>query len=171
MLPSIDVRLQTVMKALTEVVIPALPTDEGLARDQARLVVGHLQMISLQWKHAAKFEAGSLIQLCGLARGLMSECAAELAPADHDILTVLVAGAEAVDHSDVDATRDAAVALGKAVDAIVSGRGSARPVSAAMTEVVLRYAKTQAWRERAWSAAQQLDPDAAELPPIEAIIG
>ena len=60
MLPSIDLRIQNLVKALQEVVVPAIPERERLARDQAMLVIGHLRMIAVQWKSALLFEAQSL---------------------------------------------------------------------------------------------------------------
>ena len=35
--PDLDLRLKSVLKALTDVILPALPADERMAREQARL--------------------------------------------------------------------------------------------------------------------------------------
>ena len=50
--PDIDLRLQSMLKALTDVIVPALPAQERMAREQAGLLIGHLQIISEQWRHA-----------------------------------------------------------------------------------------------------------------------
>ena len=60
MLPSIDLRIANMIKALEQVILPALPKRERLARDQANLVIGHLRLMSPQWKTAVRFEEVTL---------------------------------------------------------------------------------------------------------------
>ena len=60
MLPSIDLRIANIVKALEQVVLPALTARERLAKDQVNLCIGHLQMIAQQWRWAAAFEAAVL---------------------------------------------------------------------------------------------------------------
>ena len=52
MLPDIDLRLTNTIKALSDVVLPALPTGEALAREQAQLAIAHLGLVQQQWKAA-----------------------------------------------------------------------------------------------------------------------
>lgn len=56
MTPSIDDRLASVIRALTEVVLPHLPPEASLAQEQAQLAIGHLQILRAQIDLAPDFE-------------------------------------------------------------------------------------------------------------------
>jgi hypothetical protein len=70
MLPNIDLRIGNLVKALEQVILPALPASQRLARDQVRLVIGHLRMLGGQWKTALRYEEISFEELAALARDL-----------------------------------------------------------------------------------------------------
>ena len=70
MLPSLDVRFRNMVKAMQEVVAPAIRDDEKLAQEQVRLVVGHLSIMKEQWKTAVRYEAGSFRMISELAAAL-----------------------------------------------------------------------------------------------------
>ena len=48
MTPTIDDRLASIVRALTEVILPHLPPEASLAQEQAHLAIGHLQIIRAQ---------------------------------------------------------------------------------------------------------------------------
>ncbi len=56
MTPSIDDRLASVIRALSDLILPALPPEAGLAIEQAQLSIGHLQIIHAQLAAAPAFE-------------------------------------------------------------------------------------------------------------------
>jgi hypothetical protein len=57
MIPSVNDRLASVVRALTDVVMPSLPPEAGLAKEQIQLAVGHLQILQVQLDGSLAFEA------------------------------------------------------------------------------------------------------------------
>ena len=43
--PSIELRIKTMVRALTEIIIPAIDRDNSLAQEQAGLLIGHLHVL------------------------------------------------------------------------------------------------------------------------------
>jgi len=161
-LPSIDLRIANMIKALEQVILPALPKRERLARDQAALVIGHLKLVSGQWKAALRFELVTLDDLIGLANNLAGILQGEIGARLRE--AAVVAGK--ADRADVLAVEAAFTALGKVVDAAIVGGPDAAPLPRAATDAILNYGARQAWRERIWFKGNGLDPDKAELPEI-----
>ena len=60
MIPSIDERLASVVRALNEVILPHLPPEASLAQEQVQLAVGHLQILRAQIDAAPAFEREEL---------------------------------------------------------------------------------------------------------------
>ena len=164
--PDIDLRLQAVLKALSDVILPALPAEERLARDQTRLVMGHLEIIHEQWQYALKFELENLALACELARDLAAlnaDCTL-----DED-LSAALAVADAVANSDYQAVSQAHRALKAVIDRLLTAGQTDTALSPSMLAAVLRYNQRRAPRERIWHRAAGLDPDAAQLPSIAAL--
>ena len=164
--PDIDLRLQAVLKALSDVILPALPAEERLARDQTRLVMGHLEIIHEQWQYALKFELENLALACELARdqaALNADCTL-----DED-LSAALAVADAVANSDYQAVSQAHRALKAVIDRLLTAGQTDTALSPSMLAAVLRYNQRRAPRERIWHRAAGLDPDAAQLPSIAAL--
>lgn len=55
MIPSADIRMSSMMRALSGVIIPALEHDAN-ARDQAQMVLGHLHALRVQYDWLEEFE-------------------------------------------------------------------------------------------------------------------
>lgn len=165
MLPSIDLRIDNLLKALEQVILPALPDSARLAQEQVRLVAGHLAIIKSQWKHALRFESGSLDTMIDLARTLAGAVTEAQA---HGLQTALAA-VDGTDRHDLAAIEGAVGTLGKAVDAVILGDDGRQPLSVAARRAIMDYGRRQSLRERAWFVGHGLDPDKGELPPIDAI--
>lgn len=165
MLPSIDLRIATLVKAIQQVILPALPASERLAQEQARLIVGHLGMIADQWKHALPFELRSLENM----RALAEELAPLVAPAQSTALTTALAATADTDPTSIEPVQAAICTIGKAVDAVILGDDGRIPLPDAARKAILRYGKAQSFRERAWFGGSGQDPDRAELPAIRDI--
>ncbi|HMO68292.1 MAG TPA: hypothetical protein PKE25_06450, partial [Novosphingobium sp.] len=69
MIPSIDDRLASVVRALTEGILPHLPADASLAQEQVQLCIGHLQILRAQIDAAPAFEREELADAAALAAG------------------------------------------------------------------------------------------------------
>ena len=140
MLPNIDLRIQNIVKALEQVIIPALPPGEKLAKDQAGLCIGHLNMIARQWKQCAQFEATSLAAMEALGRKLASL---------------------------VDPVFAAQI---RAIDKAILGRDGRFALPSAAWNAILDYGDRQSLRERSWFSDNGLDPDRLTLPGIAQVV-
>jgi hypothetical protein len=84
-IPSVDDRLASVVRAITDVILPGLPPEAALAREQAQLSVGHLQILRAQLDSAPAFELEELTDARALGTALVAkgqggpECTAALA--------------------------------------------------------------------------------------------
>jgi hypothetical protein len=162
MLPDIDLRIDNMLKALEQVVMPALPAQEKLARDQANLVIGHLRMVKDQWRFAVKFEGGSLANMIRLG----TEIVGQADPLFRDRLEGALAMAAAADPTDQGALTEAIVELGGIIDEIILGDDGRIELPPGAFAAIIAYGGRQAKRERSWFAGTGLDPDRAELPTI-----
>lgn len=158
--PSVPDRLNSAVRALSCVVLPALPPEASLAREQLQLVIGHLQITLAQYADAPGFEAEESADFAGLAEEL-------LAIADGGAETMAAAGRL---RSTVDARHgipplEATAALQQGIDALLlalaaDGAAAARDRSGAL---VLDHGTTRAVKDRKWFAMMGFDPDAATL--------
>ncbi len=166
MLPSIDVRFKNMIKAIQEVVSPAIPPDQKLAQEQARLIIGHLGMLKDQWKDALRYEAGSLRMMRDLAESLQPHLDAEQAA----ILRASLESGADIDLYDIDAVNSGICAIGAAIDKVILGEDGRKPLPRAAWDVILGYGEKDALRSRVWFKGNGLDPDGDKLPPLETVI-
>jgi hypothetical protein len=166
MLPNIDVRIANLIKAMEQVVLPALPKSERLARDQAMLVVGHLRMISGQWKNALRFEQVTLDALTDLADRLSGIVSAPFAGE----LQAAAKAARAADRTSIDGLEAAYSALGNVIDNTILGGPDHVALPQAAVDALFDYGSRNAQLERTWFKAIGFDPDRAELPEIADVL-
>lgn len=165
--PDIDLRLKSVEKALTDVIARAVPKSEKLARDQLELVVGHLRVIGAHWKHALRYELGTLDALAALGGRLR-----DFADADARVtLDEALAAAGTVDRADFERVSAAQRKLAGALDRVIAANYTTAPMPTALRDAVLDHYAWAAARERVWHQGSGLDPDAATLPPLATLFG
>jgi hypothetical protein len=70
MIPNVDDRLASVIRALTEVVLPHLPPEASLAQEQVQLAVGHLQILRAQIDALPGYEREELVDGRALGEAL-----------------------------------------------------------------------------------------------------
>ena len=140
--------MKSLLKALSDVILPALPASERVARDQANLVIGHLTIIAEQWQHALEFELENLAQACVLAGELAGM---NFDSALGDDLKAALSAAETVDRSDYQVVTEIHRVLKGVIDRLIAADHRRAP------------------RERVWHRAAGLDPDAASLPSIASL--
>ncbi|MET0984171.1 MAG: hypothetical protein ABW034_02080 [Steroidobacteraceae bacterium] len=173
MTPDIDVRLQSVIKAIEQVILPAVDPNNPLAREQATVAIGHLQMIRGQWQYLTDYVAGCLLDLTRLGFALIGA-------ADGGARTVAAAAALDSHLSTADsAQHEPSYTLSRRRETIAVRiddliKASAVDGSAKFREecedLVLDYGVRQTERDRAWYKASGLDPDYANLPaPAELV--
>lgn len=169
MMPSIELRLKTMAKAVQEVILPAIAPGNDLAREQAQLLIAHLALISQHWRHAHTFDALALDAIKELAKGLV-------AVAEGGVRTASAAAAlsqcltTCLDRNTDAAAQRAAIAA--AIDKLVSassedGDQRFRDV---MFKAIVDHGAVQAWRDRVWFAGSGMDPESAGLVSIEQML-
>ena len=168
MQPGFDLRLRTMMKALAEVVLPAIEGSNRMAQEQAKLVLGSLEVIRQQVDHAHWYEAAELVSLCNLAGDL---AAVKGFDAGAGLDELRKAGGALVARWDVSLPelREASVRLRDAISEAVerAGAGNRADVSHAVSQLVMVHAEGQIGRERAFIAGTRWDTYPDTLRSIE----
>ncbi|MDB5577853.1 MAG: hypothetical protein JWR80_3029 [Bradyrhizobium sp.] len=153
MTPSVDERIASVVRALTDVILPSLPPEAGLAQEQVQLCVGHLQILRAQLDDAPAFEAGELADVIALGEALGSLCKGGVATgaAMTTLHGALGAGRSATTPGDVRQARVAINAGIASLVAAVSADGDDRSRSR-LPRTILEHEKPRVMKDRQWFA-------------------
>jgi hypothetical protein len=163
MTPSIEVRLQSIVHGLRDVIFPAIDPDEALAVEQSGLILTQLTMLLKQLPYAdryyrlcrddARAAAASIIE--GATGGPQSVAAAAA-------LSALLSADEADDpHAGYLSLAGGISRLTKALAQDGDPEWRARADAA-----ILAFSCRQNRRERVWFKDVGFDPDPAEIPDL-----
>ena len=158
--PSIDVRFKSMIRALTEVIIPALDPHNSLAQEQARLLIGHLHAALLQMPTANQVTTTEHAALRGLAEALLTTSSG-------GPLTLAAA-----DQARAALTEDDSTKLTHALEALVLAAvtdGSAEFLASSQ-HAVLAHAKIVSTLGRTWFKPMGFDSDPASLPELSTLL-
>ncbi|MET0547377.1 MAG: hypothetical protein ABWZ40_13830 [Caulobacterales bacterium] len=72
MTPSIEHRLDSVIRALSDIILPALPASANLATEQTRLAIGHLKILKAQIPLVHDFEEDETRDARALGEALLA---------------------------------------------------------------------------------------------------
>ena len=174
MTPDIGVRLRSVIRALEEVLLPAIAADNPLAREQAVLAMGHLRMLDGQWRYAADYARLNLDAMVDLGRDLLA--AVEGGDQTRSAAAALERGIEtdgAVDPAALHRLWMQNGTVSTAIDRLsrAASVDGSREFQATLDRHVLRHGLTQSMRDRGWFSAAGLDPDLPTLTPPAALVG
>lgn len=145
MTPSIDDRLASIVRALTEVILPHLPPEASLAQEQAHLAIGHIQIIRSQLDAAPAFEREELNDAIALARELAAQVTGGVEAA-----TALAAMDAAVDGGDGSDVRSQRQAIHDAIDGLVKSADAS--LGSALATTILTHEQARAQKDRKWFA-------------------
>lgn len=149
MTPTIDERLASVVRALTEVILPHLPAEASLAQEQTQLAIGHLQIIRAQLDAAPAFEREELDDAIGLAKALVDQV-------DGGTATKQAIGelAEALAAADGSNVRVQHQAINDAIDTVVKGAATDGTDASknALFGTILEREKVRIQKDRVWFA-------------------
>jgi hypothetical protein len=147
MIPSVDDRLASVVRALTDVVMPSLPPEAGLAQEQIQLAIGHLQILRAQLDGTPDFEAEEATDARALGQLLLGVGGGGAA----------TSAAIAALNSAIDAkagVREDRIAIHTAIDAVVkacSNDGS-DTFRAQIGEIIVTHQTPRTMKDRKWFA-------------------
>lgn len=168
-MPSIELRLATMVRALEEVILPAIAPGNDLAREQAQLLIAHLALVGKHWQRAHRYDALTLEAMRTASAALVA--AADGGARTGDAAAALASCLHAVPDGTVDAAARRA-ALAAAVDTLVTASaidGSAG-FRAALFNIIVAHGRAQAARDRAWFADSGMDPESATLDTIDEVL-
>jgi hypothetical protein len=149
MTPNVDERLASVVRALSEVILPHLPSEASLAQEQVHLCIGHLQILRAQFDAVPAYEREELDDALSVARDL----AGAVTGGEHTAagVTAVEAAIKAGDGSDVRGQRAAALQAVEALVKAVSIDGSVEG-KAELTAITLRHEASRTLKDRQWFA-------------------
>lgn len=154
--PSVRDRLGSVVRALSGVVLPAIPKEASLAQEQVMLAMGHIQIILAQMDSAPDFEAQEATDLENMAQdvAVAAKGGQVTTRAVYDLQTH-ISGTGASGPS------DRTTVLQDGIDAVLlaladDGEHAAR---AAVTTLVLQHGAARADKDRRWFSAMGFDID------------
>ena len=176
MVPDFALRIPAMIRSLREVILPALPTDEMLAIDQANILVGYLGIMAEQHDRVFEYLRVELAEYAELLSAMVED-------AD---------GAQSIE----DAVAKARAALGMAApilrmsiprqgelgalvrslkesvdELLLAARQDGTPAfRQASSKRVMLQAERQILRERAWFRASGFELEAGQLPSIDDVL-
>jgi hypothetical protein len=171
-----DIQIQSILKAMTDVVLPALDPNNQIAQEQARLCMGLLNVMAQQLPLQFRFDCDELTRLVALAKQMQplpelarvsdatrQKLAEQTLQADN-----VLARAKAEPAEVLNAVRSLRALTGAVVqEACAQGDGSA---TAELERAVFDMSRQQLQRDRVWLLAQGWEPDAKALPALETLL-
>ena len=170
-------QVQTVIKAMTDVILPAVDPTNKLAQEQARLVIGMLHLVLQRQPLMYRYDRDELSRFLALADTLQSQ-ARDLPGAKealHALANSVESGEDVLDRARAEpselemANFDLREKIGALITAIYAGTetGKLKHIS----DIVTAHAKEQLLRERSWLIGQGWEADPKSIPAIETLIG
>lgn len=172
-----EVQLRSAVKALTDVVLPAVDANNKLAQEQVRLVIGMLSLMGEQLPFRYRYDRDELqrlvacsAQMQASARGGESTVAAivDLSSATQAAQRALD-GAVTTPEELADCVRAMRAATGEAVTRAY--RDGDPEYRGALRDLVLDLSQAQLLRERSMYLAQGWEPNPRAIPPIATLLG
>ncbi|MEE4154662.1 MAG: hypothetical protein V2I27_10930 [Erythrobacter sp.] len=153
--PSVDDRLNSVLRALETVVLPALPETASLAQEQVMLAMGHIQIIQAQRDAALDFERGEFEDIAAMGRAILALGAPpDACTAQGEALATALAepGGE---------PRAAAEAIRIAIDdlLVAARQASEDAYREQLSHTILPLGRKRAQKDREWFAIMGFDID------------
>jgi hypothetical protein len=173
MLPDFTIRLNNLIKAMEKTIIPAIDCQNGMAQEQAALVIGHLNVLKEQIDGAYLYECGSYRNMQALAANLLRAMDGGTATqAAASALNTLLCNQPEQLPLTPERVNQLTTTLGIAVDDLINS-GYQDGTAAAKAHVfnsVLNYNSKQSARERIWFKGNNLDPDTRDLGTMEELL-
>jgi hypothetical protein len=172
-----DIQIQAVLKAFTDVILPALDPANPLAQEQARLCMGHLGLVAARLSLQYRYDRDELERSVASARRIRQQSGlAALAPRALRALAGCQVQAEDVlerSRAEPQELIDAVRALRKATGQLVQEAFENDPQGSRTSDLqreVSRSSKEQLLRERSWVLPQGFEADPSAIPAIETLL-
>lgn len=167
-----DIQIQSMIKAMTDTVLPALDPENKLAQEQARLILGMLALMRKQLPVQFHFDCDELERLVGLSQALR---ALDIEAMDEELLCDeaqaqnVLAGARSSPTDVLASVRHLRRAIGQRVTRLYMAADSGG--RARLEDLVLSVSREQLLRDRSLLLPQGWEPEPDALPEIETLLG
>jgi len=164
MVPNVDLLIGAALRAMKDVVAPAIPPEQGVAVEQARMVIGVLSLL----QQRVSFEGARSLKELEIAVELAEQLVSVLS--DPDALKAELKAArqgseEAIDERKRDSiTKSLLSCLAASIDNEVN-----REVKDQLLRVVLQVSSKQTSLTRAWSMPSGFEPASSDVDPLIAL--
>lgn len=171
-----EVQLAAMIKAMTDVVVPALPQTNKLALEQAQLVVGMLNLMQAQLPVQFRFDRDELRRLVETAERLhavsTSDGGTAVAIEQVDGPRSRAADVLVRCQATPEELRVAILEMRAALCALVDASAASEDAGARgqIETMLLAMSKEQLLRDRALMKPQRWEPDPAAVPDIDTLI-
>ena len=157
--PSIELRIRTMMRALTEVIIPAIDSQNPLAMEQANLLLGHLQVLNQHQGREKQIEEIEHSALNELSHSLVEVC-----DGGHTTSAALSTIRELPQGVNTDE-------LAHAIEELVISIGvdGSIPCKRKCKKLVIEHARSSVLRARIWFKSMNFDHNPDVLPSTESL--
>lgn len=145
MTPNTDERLASIVRALTEVVLPHLPPEASLAQEQVHLAIGHLQILRAQLDDIPAFESEELEDAKALAKALAGISGGAQTSAAQSVLQAASAAAG-------DDVRGGVKAINLAIESLVQSVAvdGNEGTKASLSQIILKHEHARVQKDRRW---------------------
>lgn len=171
-----DIQIQSILKAMTDVVLPAIDPNNQLAQEQAKLCMGLLDLMARQLPLQYRFDCDELTRLVALSKRLLTLAGANLATPgilasltqDTDCADDVLTRARAEPHEVLSAIRALRATTSTLVREACAHREAGPTLE--LERAVLDASREQLLRDRSWVLAQGWEADPQAMPAIETLI-
>jgi len=160
MIPSVDDRLASIVRALNDIILPAVPAEASLARDLTALSIAHLQILRTQLDAAPAFELEELVDARKLANALL-----EKGDGGSEVEAALASLRQTLNRYTTDEQpRQARVAIHSAIDDVIrkTGIDGSPGFREQLSRLVLDAESARAIKDRKWCLPMGFDTDVIE---------
>ncbi len=171
-----EIQIKSVLKAMTDVVMPALDPANQLAQEQVRLCMGLLDLLSRQLPLQFRFDCDELARLRSMGEQLLplADPQAVDAPTLQTLAAAIRVSGDVLSRAKADPAEvvDSVRALRAVTGAVVQKAcaGGLRSDTQRIERIVLDTSREQLLRDRTWLLAQGWESDPKAFPAIETLI-
>lgn len=173
-LPCPENNLRAAMKALSDVVAPAVDPADPMAREQLVLVVAFLEYTRAHVYDIHGRERYGLRHQLAMADALVADARALSETAGARLAAVIVEARATLEDPESGTTRlrDASERLGATVRGVIrEARGADPETRSRIERTVLETSEPLLTLHRRWSAPLGFDPDPSTLPSLQSLLG
>lgn len=171
-----ELQIKSILKAMTDVVLPAVDPNNKLAQEQVRLCMGLLGLMAKQLPLQFRFDCDELARLSAYAAQLQEMAAggsqtqaacAALQDCRAQAATVL----DRIKASPQD-VENAVRALREATGSVITGvfHDGDADAQQRVQKATLEMSREQLLRDRAWVITQGWEPDPKAVPPLDSLL-